>query len=267
MNPFPGKILYEAPPPADSIVRFGWLGEAWKLFTARLRLWLGVMLILLSLSATATFATAMVGAAYDRSSGTDDTPFDWDVLLGGDFLIGAFYLLFTALLSAGILRIALRQVRGETVRIGDLFHGGARFWPLMGFWVLSVAAVSIGLGLCLIPGLLLTALLLPAPALIAGGDDVFQAIGRSLTGMYRGWAAAIGLLLVMSGLLALGLLPCGLGLFVTQPLFWLLIAVAARDVTRPRPRPPIIPPMAHFSPGAVWPPPPTLTPPPPPRPE
>jgi hypothetical protein len=157
-------------------------------------------------------------------------------------------------------------MRGETIGWEDLFRIGPRFGRMLGFWALAGPLIVVGLALVVIPGLLLAGLLLPAPALIADGAGVFEAISRSIRVMSKGWLPAMGLALLIGILLSIASIPCGLGLLAAQPLVWLLSAVACREALRPPEAAPEWREGTGLDEENVWPPPPniTLSPPPPP---
>lgn len=158
---------------------------------------------------------------------------DLEFVRAWDILIALMYPVVVTLFSAGIYGMAASQVRGEFIEFPDLFRPGQAFGRLVGFSLLSGALITVGLMLCVVPGALLLALWLPAPAMIANGAGVWEAMGRSIGLMGRSALTAVGLALLLSLLLIVGFVPCGLGLLVAQPLWWLVSAVAARDLTSP----------------------------------
>jgi lipoprotein-releasing system permease protein len=149
------------------------------------------------------------------------------------------------LLRAGLLRMCCAAMRGEPVRIGDIFGGGDRFLPLLGMlvvrvlplgmsvlvglaagllfgpaymfvaWVcLSLPVVVIGLGLGLAEFFLLDQRLSPLEALRASWEAMIGAKGSLL--LYR-W-------LVAAGIIVVGLLCGGVGLLIADLLITLGLA-------------------------------------------
>ncbi len=180
----------------------------------------------------------------------------------------------SAVFSAGLLHMALRQKRGETVAVFDLFSGvprglplfllgalipaltalltAALKWPLHRLLPLSdTAAGNVMLGV----STLLNGAWMFAPLLILdAGASVPDALrgsvrllrGQVLRGMF--FYAIVSLLSV------LGFVGCGVGMLATYPLLPLSIALAYLALT-PQAAPP-----AGFDPApeGVWPPPPRI---------
>ena len=117
---------------------------------------------------------------------------------------------------------------------------------------------ALGCVIFMIVSLVLMGLLLPGFALVADGERVGASFRRSIRGMKREWLNAALLMLVMGLLVLVSEIPVFLGLLVTVPMFFLLSALAYRDmIGMPgmiSPAPPTYdPPQA-----GVWPPPPAV---------
>lgn len=238
-------------------VRLSWLTEAARLFAEQAGAWLGVTVLLLTLSAFLTVVFALLINAATGPSPSSSASNPWDMLLGWDVLAGGSHLIVTSLLSGGIYRMAARQVRGEPIRFRDVFHPGGTGLRLTGFCLLWGACVGAGLVFLILPGLLVAGLLLPAFALIADGAGVFEAISRSLSATARHAPALFGLTLLLTVLLALAVPPCLLGLLLVQPLLWLLSPLAVRDLIDHPAEMAALPPDFGLPQEGVWPPPPS----------
>lgn len=256
-------------------VNFGWIGEAFDLFKANV----GVWLIAVLLAFVPTLIGGIVGAAAGAQGGVrqpepGENPFSSGQLLTGGLPLGLslalriFGTVYGAWLSGGVYRTAVKQVRGELTSVGDLFSGGAVFLNMLAFNIVSGIAIGLGFVLCFLPGLLMAGLLFPGSALIADGESFSNAFSRSWNGMKQDvWNAAV-FALVMSLLIIASVIPCGLGLFVSVPMLYLVAALAYRDMIG---MPGLGQPAAPYggasgvwppAPGA-WPPPPNLNPQPP----
>lgn len=252
-------------------VNFGWIGEAFELFKANSGVWIVAALM----SLLPLILGFMIGAAFGASAALHPSqagapPFGGSPGFGGaassltgglppgvSALVRIISALYTAWLYGGIYQTAVKQVRGEPTTVADIFSGGPLMLKMLGFNIVYGLAVGIGLLLCIVPGLLLGGLLIPGFALIADGETVGNAISRSIDAMKRDmWNAAL-FAIVIGLLVAVSIIPCGLGLFVTVPMFYLTAALAYRDMVGM----PGSPPVTGYSgygtsaPG-VWPPPP-----------
>lgn len=211
-------------------------------------------------------------------------------------------LLYMPFIYSGVYRMATRQVRGEPIGIGDIFGGGATtlrmlgyqiVYGLIGFALALVLSLPLSLlhlvsfsvfthqntnptGMPNIAGifawesvflfcyLMVAVLFFPVHSQVADGEGVFAAMGRSASAMKTQILPTLGLLFLFGLLYFVSAIPCGLGLFVTIPMFWLLSALAYRDMVG-------MPGVGLGMPGApaystpqpgVWPPPPGAAPPP-----
>ena len=214
----------------------------------------------------------------------------------------AYGLLYLPFIYGGVYHMAVKQVRGELIGIADIFSGGPSTLRMLGYQMIyglftfvltivlsipltllhvvnlaafanrsssfnagsEIGGILIWYVLLLACFLVVAAISLPAHALIADGEGVFSAISRSLSAMKTQALPVIGLLVIFGLLYMVSAIPCGLGLLVTVPMFWLLSALAYRDmIGMPglgAPASPYgAPPTPGYTPG-VWPPPPSQAP-------
>jgi hypothetical protein len=102
------------------------------------------------------------------------------------FIFGSLFIITIAPLSFGLIFMALKAIRGEDVEIADVFKGFNYFivsWVLM---IVEVLAITIGFIFLIIPGFLLSILLMYSGAILInenrGPIDSLQrsfSIGRS----------------------------------------------------------------------------------------
>ncbi len=235
--PYGGGGAGYAPP---GKVNFGWISEAFSLFQANIGVWIVAGLLSLVPFILAAIVGAIAGAggaaagAYSPDASNPGAAFARS-LTGGlnpgvSLIIRVVSAIYTAWLYGGVYRTAVKQVRGEPISTADLFVGVPTMWSMLGYNIVYGFAVGIGSVLCLVPGLLALGLLFPGFALIADGESFGNALSRSIDGMKRDlWmAAAFGFVMIL--LIAVSAIPCGLGLFVTVPVFYLTGALAYRDM-------------------------------------
>ncbi len=236
--PYGGGAAY-APP---GKVNFGWISEAFSLFQANIGVWIIAGLLSLVPLVFAFVIGAIAGAsgaattsAYQGVPSTNPGA-EFAQRLGGggnpavSLLIQIVAVVYRAWLYGGVYRAAVKQVRGESISTADLFAGGSTILPMLIYNIVYSLAVGIGSVLCVVPGLLALGLLFPGFALIADGENFGNALSRSIDGMKKDMWMAAAFAFVMGLLIAVSAIPCGLGLFVTVPMFYLVGALAYRDM-------------------------------------
>lgn len=243
-------------------VNFGWIGEPFELFKANAGIWIVATLVLVLVPGVLGFIIGIVFGAANAAAGSGGfgrSPFSSGLPIAVQLVVQLVTAAYQAFLYGGLYGMAVKQVRGEPISLGDLFSGGRYFLPMLGFQILYILAVSIGFLLLIVPGLLIASLMIPTYAQIADGVSFSDAISRSIDGMKRDMWNGIAFLFVMGLIILVSLIPCGLGLLVTYPMFWIVSALAYRDmVGMPGTNAPVMG-YGTAAPG-VWPPPPNAGP-------
>ena len=127
--------------------------------------------------------------------------------------------LLTGPMVVGYMRMVAKEQRGEAAQIGDVFRGFDDFVPAFVAGLISLLVVSLGLMLCLLPGLLILALPSVALSLVAQGEkDGVAAFNQAWRIVTQNLGAAFWCALVLSIVGGLGVLLCGIGVLVTGPL-------------------------------------------------
>ena len=232
--PYGGGGAAYAPP---GKVNFGWINEAFDLFKLNWGVWVLAVLTLIVVPAViGGIVGALFGASNAASGGVRNpafgrpSAFTQGLPIGLNLVIQAFSIAFQAFMYGGLYHMAVKQVRNEPISFADIFSGGPFFLPMLGFTIIYGLASGIGFLLLIVPGLLVLSLLLPGFALIADGEGVSNAISRSVEAMKRDMWSGVGLIVVMGLVMLVGLIPCGLGTFVTYPMLWIVSALAYRDM-------------------------------------
>lgn len=280
-------------------VNFGWIAEAFELFKANAGVWLVAILAIYAGSIVLSIIMQVVMLAGGMTTAMTMPPprpgafLTAPAITAFQVILFFFYYVILGVCSAYIMgslyRMAVKQVRGEMITFSDIWSGGSVFVRMIGFTFLlgvvvfgaeAVCATPIALMIfrqhssisaivtvSLLTGLVVTiggcvfgGLLLSAPALIADGEGIGDSLRRSIRGMRQDWLRAAGFVFVGGLLLSLGvMLTCGLGMFVLYPMWWLVSALAYRDMVGMPYRPAA--PVPTYAPTApqpgVWPPPPT----------
>ena len=281
---------FETRPPVQR-VNFGWLTEAFDLFKQQPVVWIvstlvcgfGPYILNMVVTLISEYATGAVNYATPVTN--INQLGSMYVRLIPTFIISTLvYMGCLSFLGSGLLRIAIRQVQGQLVDVGDLFKGWPSTMRMFGLgmimqvvsWIMVIPFVILVmdeikgnpsvLRICLLIGAYvlillvlgtLSGLVMPAFALIADGEKVFRAVSRSLAAMKHDWIRA-SLLLFLYGIINfLSVFTCGLGYLVTIPMGALMLAIVYRDMLEMPPPPDVY---AQYTPPppseGVWPPPP-----------
>jgi hypothetical protein len=263
--------------PADSRpycprIDFGWIGQAWRLFTQQPGLWIGAiaLYVVISVAIAALIAVptgfygylinlyrSMMSASSGAGPMTPVSPRAQALHMLPFSLIMA---VVNGLLYGGLYRTALRQTRGETISVAGIFSALDVAGPLIAV-ALVLAAIVEAAQLVIPPFAFLVSILIEgifmfAPLIIVDRRvGPITALADSLD-LLRGqrWIGIFYFLIVLI-LALIGSLACGVGIIVTMPMLYLALAVAYRAMTEP-PRPDL-PTYGQAAPG-VWPPPPNV---------
>ena len=308
----PGQAAAAAGPtsPVRGQVDYGWISESWRLFTAQIGPWVVATLLLLApviVFYIAYYAYMLItilpnGFAPPPTPPVGATGLPTGALSPGPSAakmnaqmaglipyaigFGLLFSLWAAYLYGGMLRMAVRQVRGLPVEMKDIFRGGPLFGRmlgaifLLGFGAYGLEALCLGpmgivtwrhgpplaIGLtAAVGGILLFALallayslLIPAFALMADGVGVFDALKRSVKAMKGQAAAGAGFVFVFGLLVYASQLLCGIGTLATLPMGFLITALAYRDMVGMPNMAPLPGPVYAPASVGVWPPPPSL---------
>jgi hypothetical protein len=281
--------------PPSGRVEFNWIAESFELFKRQAIVWIvttiivlfGASIVMMPFQVILQFQ--MVGSFASMPPGTSPTvnqilPIYMRMLSMMAIEMPIMMVVYTYLIS-GMLRMAIMQVQGLQIGVGDVFKGW-RYTPrmlglyLMDFVVNQVISAPIYLLLYLeykdkgnVPSpeiyLLvgafvlffvvigtLSAMILPAFVLIADWETVFRAMQRSFAAIKQDWIRGC-LLLFTFFLIYMASAMCFLALFVTIPMAVLMLALCYRDMLEmPAPAFAAPPPFNPEYYQGVWPPPP-----------
>lgn len=150
--------------------------------------------------------------------------------------------LIAELFMAGFVRAALRAVRTGDAELGDFFAAGSRFLPYVAMSLLKSLAITVGLVLLVVPGIIVSLGFANAPFFV-----IDQKLGP-IRALAASWEVSEGqkgdlfvLLLAEAGLTVLGLAACCVGLFVVVPVVMVARAIVYTKMsgTAPPPAPPV----------------------------
>jgi zinc-ribbon domain len=215
-------------------VKWGeWIGGGWQMLMERWQVWVPMMLIfvLALLVPILPVYILLLGAGLASQGG--DAP---SAAVGILFpLVGLAGMLITIGLSAfmmgGLYRTAFKQMRGETISIGDLFSGK----DLMVNMLLTLLLVGLctigGAFLCIIPAYIVGGLLMfSVPLVVERGLSPVDALRASFEKTKGNWLMFTLFAFVLALIAGAGAIACYVGMLLTYPLYFLITAVAYRDV-------------------------------------
>lgn len=211
-------------------VRLETIGEAWTLFQQQVGVWLGAgaLLFLAIFGVMGGGAFAMVLPFLGKKE--PDPGVMIATLLGGYTVLIVVMMVLGGFLSAGMYRMAIRQVRGERIAISDLWSATDCVGPMIGASLLIGLAVSVGSQFFVIPGYILGGLWMLAAPLIADRKlGVIEAMTASWKALQPELVMAAVYYFVISLVASLGVLVLGIGAIATLPLFYLGLALVYRD--------------------------------------
>ena len=209
------------------LVRFSAIGEAWGLILRRWPMWVLTVLI--------------VTVCYSALNGAAFSVFDVRAIRGArPFWMGrpargqAIQFVLTSVVISpflgGMYRMACRQIRGQTVGVETLFSVLDVLPQLILGSVLYGLATFLGFCAFVLPGFVVSGVLMfTLPLIVDGGLDATAALGQSWHALKSQWLVATLFHVVASFAASVGLCFCGVGFLFTAPLYCMAIAVLYRD--------------------------------------
>jgi hypothetical protein len=210
-------------------VRFGAIGDGWELFKKQWGTWVVTSLIVMVAN------SVLCGLAVSLLPGLSDVHIDENGIRGtaaqgSTFLLTLVESLINGFLYGGMFRMACLQLRGRRIHVSDLFGITDVFGRLFVGLTLSFVFFWIGLSCCVLPGLVISSVLIFVPPLIVdGGHRGFEAVQESWRALKGQMLSATLFQCVVVILHGLGVVFCGVGLLFTMPLYPLAVSVLYRD--------------------------------------
>jgi uncharacterized membrane protein len=126
--------------------------------------------------------------------------------------------------------LANNQVRGRTPRVEDLLSVGDVWFDLLFVSILNAAAISLGFMFCAIPGFIVSGLfMLAIPLVVESRLPATGALKESWSALKSQWLVATVFHAVLVLVAVSGAILCGVGIFLTGPLYCLSIAILYRE--------------------------------------
>lgn len=132
----------------------------------------------------------------------------------------------SVLFTAGLLLIGIRKVAGEEISWKMIFKGFSCAGSLIVATILQFLVVSIGLLLLVLPGIYLAVgYTMSIPLIIDKGLSPWQALETSRKAVHKVWWKVTGIYIVMALIYLVSLVPLGIGIIWTWPMFIILAGV------------------------------------------
>src|SRR6185503_4977789 len=171
-----------------------------------------------------SFMATIVGGLGAASSRHLGSSFDtWTPLYVGMKGLGSIVsFVVSSFIMAGIMNFSLKVARGAPYAFGDLFSGAPFFVSVLVANLVCAIAISIGMVLLIVPGVILAlGLCMTMPLVIDRNLGPIEALTESwkLTDGHKMNLFVFGLIAI--GLVIAGLCACGVGLLLVTPLLYI----------------------------------------------
>ena len=133
----------------------------------------------------------------------------------------------------GVNRALLGILEGRAPEVDMLFKGFDRFGQAFLAWLVTTIGVALGIVLLIVPGIILSLMWMFTSVILADTPLEFSAAMSRSAELTRGYRWRLfGLVLSFLVVLLLGLLVCGVGILVAQPVVLMATVLAYRFLQR-----------------------------------
>lgn len=149
----------------------------------------------------------------------------------GNFLFQALINAISVLFTAGLLFMGIRKVAGDPISWKMIFTGFSDSGKILVATILQAVFIVIGLLILVLPGIYLAiGYSMTIPLIVDRKMSPWQAMEASRKAVHRVWWRVLGLYLVMGLLFSVSMVPLGIGLIWTWPMFVILAGVVYRSL-------------------------------------
>jgi hypothetical protein len=149
----------------------------------------------------------------------------------GEMLIILIINAVTVIFTAGLLLMGIRKVADQPIAWNMVFRGFSTAGKIIVATILQSLLVGIGFLLLVLPGIYLAiGYAMTIPLIIDRRMSPWQAMEASRQAIHRQWWKVAGIFLIMTLLLNLSMVPAGIGLIWTWPMFIILAGVVYRSL-------------------------------------
>ncbi|MBU1566459.1 MAG: hypothetical protein KJ630_12640 [Proteobacteria bacterium] len=203
----------------------GLLKEAWaKTKGVKATVWAGSAVMYLTLIILVACGAFLLPYQENKYDGINISGVLGDVLF--QLITNAVSVIF----SAGLIFIGIRKVAGENVTWKMVFEGFSVAGKLIVATILQTILVSIGILLLVLPGIYLAiGYAMTIPLIVDRKMSPWQAMETSRKAIHGEWWKMFGLFIVMGLISLVSMVPIGIGLIWTWPMFVVLGGVVYRS--------------------------------------
>ncbi len=149
----------------------------------------------------------------------------------GEMLFVLIMNVVTVIFAAGLLFMGIRKVAEEPISWNMVFRGFSMAGKIIVATILQSLLVGIGFLLLVLPGIYLAiGYAMTIPLIIDRRMSPWQAMEASRKAVHREWWKIAGIFLVMTLIFNLSMVPLGIGLIWTWPMFIILAGVVYRSL-------------------------------------
>lgn len=204
-----------------------WFSEMFRLWSTQWQVWVlqGLIFFAIVIIPIALSYFTFVGSVIIGSESRHAAPPSTAVFTGMAIYFGVALLcsVLSQALIPGMVRTALKQLRGETISAGDIFSGMRYFWGLLVVhFLVGLGVLACGVGSLVLYGLLYLAL----PLMVDRHMPTGQAISLSWDTTKRNFWLYLLFGWVVSIIAGAGSAACYIGIIATLPLLAIGQAVA-----------------------------------------
>lgn len=202
------------------------IGESWRMVKGTKGIIFGGLVIFYVVMFV---ATSVLGAILGTLGLLSEASIS--AILIGQFVISVLASALTYPFLAGVNMVGIRRAANQPVSFNEVFSGLSMFVPLLVTAVVMTILIYIGSLLLLLPGIYLgVAYMLAMPLVIERGLSPWQALETSRKAISQHWFKVFGLFLVLGLIMALSMIPLGIGLIWSMPLFIISMGVLYRTI-------------------------------------
>jgi len=221
-----GRSYISPQEPRYSFTIGGLLKEAWaKTKGVKGTVWAGSAVMYLALIVLVACGAFLLPSQVNKHDGISITGALADVLF--QLITNSVSVIF----SAGLIAIGIRKVAGESVSWKMVFEGFSVAGKLIVATILQTLLVCIGFLLLILPGIYLAVgYAMTIPLIVDRKMSPWQAMETSRKAIHGEWWKIFGLFIVVGLIFMVSMVPLGLGLIWTWPMFIVLGGVVYRSL-------------------------------------
>ncbi|WP_394560931.1 hypothetical protein [Aquipseudomonas alcaligenes] len=202
------------------------IGEAWQRVKGTKGIIFGGFLVFYVVMLVATTVIGAIFGVLGLAAETSVTG-----MIVGQLIVSVLASALTYPFLAGINMVGIRRAADQPVSFNEVFSGLSLFVPLLITALIMSVLVYIGTLLLIIPGIYLgVAYMLAMPLVIERGLTPWQALEASRKAISQHWFKVFGLFLLLGIIMAISMIPLGIGLVWTLPLFIISMGVLYRTI-------------------------------------